>query len=57
MVEARRGHMRLIGPNCLGVMSPVSGLNATFASAMARRGTVGFISQSGRCARPCSTGA
>lgn len=47
MVEARRGHMRLIGPNCLGVMSPTSGLNATFASAMARKGTVGFISQSG----------
>jgi acetyltransferase len=45
--EARRGQMRLIGPNCLGVMSPVTGLNATFASAMARPGKVGFISQSG----------
>ncbi len=45
--HARRGGMRLIGPNCLGVMSPVSGVNATFASAMARRGNVGFISQSG----------
>ena len=47
MVEARRGNMRIIGPNCLGVMSPTSGLNATFASAMARPGNVGFISQSG----------
>lgn len=47
MEHARRGNMRIIGPNCLGVMSPVSGLNATFASAMARRGSVGFISQSG----------
>jgi acetyltransferase len=47
MEHARRGHMRIIGPNCLGVMSPTTGLNATFASAMARRGTVGFISQSG----------
>jgi acetyltransferase len=44
---ARRGGMRIIGPNCLGVMSPISGLNATFASAMARPGKVGFISQSG----------
>ncbi len=45
--QARRGKMRLIGPNCLGVMSPVTGINATFASAMARPGNVGFISQSG----------
>ncbi len=45
--EARRGRMRLIGPNCLGVMSPPTGLNATFASAMARPGSVAFISQSG----------
>ncbi|HEY9832913.1 MAG TPA: CoA-binding protein, partial [Stenomitos sp.] len=45
--QARQGRMRIIGPNCLGVMSPVSGLNATFASAMARPGNVGFISQSG----------
>jgi acetyltransferase len=47
MAHARRGGMRIIGPNCLGVMNPVSGLNATFASDMARRGSVGFISQSG----------
>jgi len=40
--------MRLIGPNCLGVMNPISGLNATFASnTMARAGNVAFISQSG----------
>ncbi|HLO33494.1 MAG TPA: bifunctional acetate--CoA ligase family protein/GNAT family N-acetyltransferase [Anaerolineales bacterium] len=45
--HARRGNMRIIGPNCLGVMSPLSGLNATFATTIARRGTVGFISQSG----------
>ncbi len=45
--RAKRGNMRLIGPNCLGVMSPVSGLNATFANTMARPGSVGFISQSG----------
>ncbi len=45
--QARRGKMRLIGPNALGVMSPVTGLNATFSRAMARPGKVGFISQSG----------
>jgi acetyltransferase len=44
---AHKGKMRIIGPNCLGVMSPTSGLNATFASTIARRGSVGFISQSG----------
>ncbi|MBG1242820.1 bifunctional acetate--CoA ligase family protein/GNAT family N-acetyltransferase [Nostoc sp. NZL] len=45
--QAHRGKMRIIGPNCLGVMSPRTGLNATFASTMARPGNVGFISQSG----------
>jgi acetyltransferase len=44
---ARRNGQRIVGPNCLGVMSPLTGLNATFASAMARPGNVGFISQSG----------
>ncbi|KAJ3122245.1 hypothetical protein HK098_002984 [Nowakowskiella sp. JEL0407] len=44
---AKSGDMRIIGPNCLGVMNPVSGINATFASTMAKRGHVGFISQSG----------
>jgi len=45
--EARWGRMRIIGPNCLGVMNPITGLNATFAGAMARPGSVGFLSQSG----------
>ncbi len=45
--EARKGNMRIVGPNCLGVMCPVSGVNATFAPAMALTGNVGFISQSG----------
>src|SRR5215212_6994723 len=45
--EARRGRMRIIGPNCLGVMNPTTGLNATFASGAARPGSVGFLSQSG----------
>jgi acetyltransferase len=46
-IQARRGRMRIVGPNCLGIMSPRSNLNATFANAMARPGHVGFISQSG----------
>ena len=45
--RARSAQMRIVGPNCLGVMSPVTGLNATFAKGMARPGNVGFISQSG----------
>jgi acetyltransferase len=47
LANARRGRMRIIGPNCLGLMSPPTGLNATFAATMARSGNVGFISQSG----------
>lgn len=46
-ILANAGNMRLIGPNCLGVMFPHSGLNATFAADMARPGSVAFISQSG----------
>jgi acetyltransferase len=42
-----QGKMRLIGPNCLGVMNPIRGLNATFAHTVARPGNVAFISQSG----------
>jgi acetyltransferase len=45
--QARKADIRVIGPNCLGVMSPLSGMNATFATTIARPGSVGFISQSG----------
>ena len=47
LTEARRSKLRIVGPNCLGIMSPHHGLNATFASSMARPGHLGFISQSG----------
>ena len=48
ILERMRGtRLRVIGPNCLGVMNPLSGLNATFAQTMARPGNVAFISQSG----------
>ena len=39
--------MRVIGPNCLGVMVPGLGLNASFAAGMPKGGHVAFVSQSG----------
>lgn len=45
--ELVRGKMRVVGPNCLGVMNPIRGLNATFAQTVARPGKVAFLSQSG----------
>ncbi len=45
--QLRRGTMRFIGPNCLGVMNPHAGFNATFARDIARPGNVAFLSQSG----------
>src|SRR6202162_3086706 len=45
--QLRRGTMRFLGPNCLGVMNPHSGFNATFAQDIARPGNVAFLSQSG----------
>jgi len=45
--QLSRGAMRLIGPNCLGIMNPALGLNATFAKGFPKPGTVAFLSQSG----------
>jgi acetyltransferase len=47
LAEARRGEMRLLGPNCLGAMVPHRRLNATFAEGLAKPGSVAFLSQSG----------
>jgi acetyltransferase len=47
LARASKGNIRIIGPNCLGVMNPMTGLNATFASSIARPGNVAFLSQSG----------
>ena len=44
---AARYGMRVIGPNCLGVIDAVDNLNASFAAAMPRRGRTAFMSQSG----------
>ncbi len=45
--KLRRSPMRLMGPNCLGIMNPTIGLNATFAKDAPHPGTVAFLSQSG----------
>lgn len=47
LTAARQAGMRIVGPNCLGVMVPQKGLNATFATTIANPGNVGFLSQSG----------
>ncbi|MBU1777358.1 MAG: bifunctional acetate--CoA ligase family protein/GNAT family N-acetyltransferase [Gammaproteobacteria bacterium] len=45
--NARRYNIRLIGPNCLGVMRPSIGLNATFNKGSADVGNIALVSQSG----------
>jgi acetyltransferase len=47
---ARMHGMRLIGPNCLGIMMPGANLNASFAAGMPRAGNLALISQSGAIA-------
>ena len=44
---AREHGIRFIGPNCLGVLRPAARLNASFSQAMAKRGGVALVSQSG----------
>ncbi|OHB67723.1 MAG: acyl-CoA synthetase [Planctomycetes bacterium RBG_13_62_9] len=44
---ARRGGIRFIGPNCLGVISPSHKLNASFGGDLPAPGAIGYISQSG----------
>jgi acetyltransferase len=43
----RHSELRILGPNSLGVACSYTGINATSAPRMIRRGTIGFISQSG----------
>jgi len=45
--RSRFPSMRLLGPNCLGVIVPGAGLNASFAGGMPKDGNIAFISQSG----------
>jgi len=44
---ARAGRVRLLGPNCIGLMRPPLGLNATFASGNALAGSLALVAQSG----------
>ncbi|MET0211066.1 MAG: bifunctional acetate--CoA ligase family protein/GNAT family N-acetyltransferase [Burkholderiaceae bacterium] len=47
-LDAARPHlMRLLGPNCIGLLLPHSGLNASFAHTDALPGDMAFVSQSG----------
>jgi acetyltransferase len=45
--QARRYNIRLMGPNCLGIIRPDIGLNITFGNNNAKPGTLAFVSQSG----------
>src|SRR3954452_13371846 len=47
---AKKYRMRLIGPNCLGVMMPGADLNASFSAHMPGPGNLALISQSGAIA-------
>ena len=47
---AQKYGMRLIGPNCLGIMMPAANLNASFAAHMPSAGNLALISQSGAIA-------
>ncbi|MFW5954534.1 MAG: GNAT family N-acetyltransferase [Guyparkeria sp.] len=48
IVEIAEDHrVRLVGPNCLGLMRPSIGLNATFSHNQARPGHLALVSQSG----------
>ena len=45
--QAEKNNIRIIGPNCLGVISTYSDLNASFGDATPNRGPISFASQSG----------
>ncbi|MDD5324053.1 MAG: CoA-binding protein, partial [Polaromonas sp.] len=48
MLDAAQPHLlRLLGPNCIGLLSPHAGLNASFAHIGAQPGELAFVSQSG----------
>jgi len=48
VMDIASGHgIRVLGPNCLGVINTANGLNASFAHASPRKGSIAFFSQSG----------
>jgi len=44
---AKEQNIRILGPNCLGLINTANDMNATFAADMLPRGSIGFFSQSG----------
>ncbi len=44
---AEKYDIKIIGPNCLGILDSINNLNASFANGMVKKGSIGFISQSG----------
>jgi len=42
-----KGNIRILGPNCLGIINTENNLNATFAAGMLPKGRISFFSQSG----------
>jgi acetyltransferase len=47
MEIARSYNVRVLGPNCLGIIRPELGLNATFTKITAKAGNLALVSQSG----------
>jgi acetyltransferase len=47
LIAASAGSLRIVGPNCLGVLAPHAGLNASFAHLDALPGRIAFLTQSG----------
>ena len=48
---AKKYAMRMIGPNCIGIIDTVIPLNTSFTAGMPRRGTIAFMTQSGALAQ------
>jgi acetyl coenzyme A synthetase (ADP forming)-like protein len=44
---AKQSGIRVIGPNCLGMIVPANNLNACFGGDLPKKGTIGYLSQSG----------
>jgi acetyltransferase len=44
---AEKYNIRILGPNCLGLIDPVNSLNASFATTLPPKGEIAFMSQSG----------
>lgn len=51
MLDAAKPYlMRIVGPNCLGILAPHVGINASFAHLTPAKGDIAFVTQSGAVA-------